>query len=233
MGKDISKLMKSVSIADKKPVAARRKGARGTKRDRAIPLDAELTKTLEEVAAAAKISEPELRALLQTYTEERWNELALMERDREKWQGEVHDAYNRGLNDGLVKREAGFNVMPPMVSVGGHQCAAARALLGWSQTQLAEASGVGLSCVSGFESGRQCPRDAQRDRMRTTLELAGIEFLGCSSVSGAGDGVRQRTDRDEINHGISAELESNPEAAEAFGALVDATLDKVGIADDG
>ena len=62
------------------------------------------------------------------------------------------------------------------------QCAAARALLGWNQAQLADNAGVGRQTVVGFERGRRSPNQASMDGMMAALLGSGIEFIGHSGV---------------------------------------------------
>ena len=64
-------------------------------------------------------------------------------------------------------------------------CRSGRALLNWSQAQLATAARVGLSTVKNFEAERAVPIRNNLDAMQRALEAAGIEFL-------EGDGVRLR-----------------------------------------
>jgi transcriptional regulator with XRE-family HTH domain len=66
------------------------------------------------------------------------------------------------------------------------QFRAARALLGWSQTKLAERAGMSLPTVKRFETGRgaNVSPDA-RQALRAALESAGIEF-----TNGDAPGVR-------------------------------------------
>jgi transcriptional regulator with XRE-family HTH domain len=74
-----------------------------------------------------------------------------------------------------------------LTRIDPRQCRAARALVGWSQPQLAEACGLGLSTVVDFERVR---RDVSSDaalRMRVALERAGVEFI---DENGGGPGVR-------------------------------------------
>ena len=73
------------------------------------------------------------------------------------------------------------------------QCRAARALLKWSQTQLAEASGVALSTVADFEIDKREPRSDNLTAIRRALEDAGVEFI--PAKSGKGVGVRLRMDQ--------------------------------------
>ena len=60
------------------------------------------------------------------------------------------------------------------------QIRAGRAALGWSGKHLAEASGVSLRTIAKLEAGSGVPAaHAQTlEKIRTTLEAAGIEFIG-------------------------------------------------------
>src|SRR5262245_33744113 len=69
------------------------------------------------------------------------------------------------------------------------QCRAARALLDWSQQELACAAGVGVATVRQLEAGAGAPRNATTETLMNTLEAAGVEFL---TGNGAGPGVRLR-----------------------------------------
>jgi transcriptional regulator with XRE-family HTH domain len=70
------------------------------------------------------------------------------------------------------------------------QLRAARALLGWSQTELASRAGLSLPTVKRVEGGFG-PKVSEmaRERLQHALEAAGIEFL---EENGAGIGVRYR-----------------------------------------
>ena len=70
------------------------------------------------------------------------------------------------------------------------QLRAARALLGWSQTQLAERAGMSLPTVKRVEteSGPKVSEEA-RYALQRALELGGIEFI---DENGSGPGVRLR-----------------------------------------
>lgn len=57
------------------------------------------------------------------------------------------------------------------------QCRAARALLDWSQPQLAENAGVGLSTVVDYERERRKVSTRAVRSIRLALENAGIMFL--------------------------------------------------------
>ncbi len=74
------------------------------------------------------------------------------------------------------------------------QVRAARALIGWSQAELANASGLSLSIVERFESGasENIPSETA-DKIRAALESAGIAFI---PANGGGAGVRLRKGRE-------------------------------------
>jgi transcriptional regulator with XRE-family HTH domain len=77
-----------------------------------------------------------------------------------------------------------------ILTISAEQLRAARALLGWSQTQLAEKAGLSLPTVKRVEIERG-PRvsDAARLALRVALESGGVEFI---SENGGGPGVRLR-----------------------------------------
>ena len=74
------------------------------------------------------------------------------------------------------------------------QVRAARALIGWSATKLAEAAGLPVATVERFETGApdNVPADAVA-RMRGALESAGVAFI---PKNGGGAGVRLRKGRE-------------------------------------
>ncbi len=57
------------------------------------------------------------------------------------------------------------------------QCRAARALLNWTQADLAAKAGVAVNTVKFFEMGERTPQEANRKKMRDVLETAGVEFI--------------------------------------------------------
>ncbi|WP_461384425.1 helix-turn-helix domain-containing protein [Devosia indica] len=73
------------------------------------------------------------------------------------------------------------------------QCRAARALLNWTQDQLATAASSGNSTVRNFEAGRSTPKPIHMDAMRSALEAAGVIFI---PGNGEGPGVRLRKGAD-------------------------------------
>jgi len=64
---------------------------------------------------------------------------------------------------------------------------AARALLGWSQQQLADKAIVSLNALARLERGAVDPRVSTLTALQKTLTKAGVEFL---SELGQGEGVR-------------------------------------------
>ncbi len=70
------------------------------------------------------------------------------------------------------------------------QIRAARGLLGWSQSELADRAGLSLPTVKRVEGDRG-PRvsDLARTKLRRALESAGVEFI---DENGGGPGVRLR-----------------------------------------
>jgi transcriptional regulator with XRE-family HTH domain len=59
---------------------------------------------------------------------------------------------------------------------------AARALLDWSQEQLAEACDLSVATIRKIESGHISPRGSTMGGIKSALELAGLEFLDPSGV---------------------------------------------------
>jgi transcriptional regulator with XRE-family HTH domain len=62
------------------------------------------------------------------------------------------------------------------------QCRAARALLGITQSELAEAAGLGLSTVVDFEKERRRVSGQAVKAMHDALKSAGIAFNGCGTA---------------------------------------------------
>ncbi len=56
------------------------------------------------------------------------------------------------------------------------QCRAARALLRWSQPQLAAKARVGIVTIQDFESEKRAPRTGTLLALRVALEAAGVAF---------------------------------------------------------
>ena len=77
-----------------------------------------------------------------------------------------------------------------MISI--RQVKAARALIGWSQADLAQASGVSAPTIGRLETtdGPIGGRPETGDKLRAAIESAGVEF-----TNGEGAGVRLRKGR--------------------------------------
>ena len=73
------------------------------------------------------------------------------------------------------------------MSLSPEQCRAARALLDWTQVELAHRSGVCRSTVRDFEGGRHLLSPASAQQIVTALEAAGVFLLSPDSM---GPGVR-------------------------------------------
>ena len=72
------------------------------------------------------------------------------------------------------------------------QCRLARAALDWTNSDLAEASGLGVNTISRFEQGADV-RMSSVEAMQRALEEAGIIFIGASEASlSGGAGLRLR-----------------------------------------
>ncbi len=72
------------------------------------------------------------------------------------------------------------------------QIRAARALIGWKQTDLAAASGVSEMSVKNIERGVTDPRASTLQAMQDALETAGVVFLDGGVNRDGGPGVRLR-----------------------------------------
>lgn len=74
---------------------------------------------------------------------------------------------------------------------------AARALLGWSQLELAEAASIGVATVRRLESSRGEMRGSVGTvwKIERALERAGIEFIPAEGSKGPGVRLKQRSDR--------------------------------------
>src|ERR1700722_11919591 len=76
------------------------------------------------------------------------------------------------------------------MSFSAAQCRAARALIGWSQDQLATASKVAKATIANFELGNREPYPRTLDDIREALEAAGVEL-----TNGGQPGVRLKAGR--------------------------------------
>jgi transcriptional regulator with XRE-family HTH domain len=73
------------------------------------------------------------------------------------------------------------------MAISAAQLRAARGLLGWSQSDLAESAKVGRATIADFETGKRVPYERTLDELPSALEAAGIEF-----TNGGQPGVRLR-----------------------------------------
>ncbi|TPG49306.1 transcriptional regulator [Roseomonas nepalensis] len=69
------------------------------------------------------------------------------------------------------------------------QCREARALLGWTEVQLANHAGIKVETVRYVEAGNGRPKALTLAIIRTCLEAAGVEFI---LASGDSAGVQMR-----------------------------------------
>ena len=72
------------------------------------------------------------------------------------------------------------------MSITTAQIRGARGILNWSQSDLAERTGISSTSIGSIENGQSTPRASTLQTIRKTFESAGIEFVGL-------DGVRLRS----------------------------------------
>ncbi len=110
------------------------------------------------------------------------------------------------------------------------QIRAGRALMDWSQAELADAAGVGLSTVKAFESGRPSKEFLAARPMREALERAGVVFVAGGAEHGpgvrlAGEGpniIRRPTGRDFYEQvGFTVEWRGNEIRVQVPGDVLD------------
>lgn len=66
------------------------------------------------------------------------------------------------------------------------QIRAARALLGWSQQQLADKAIVSLNAVTRLERSEVDPRVSTLEAVEKAIRKAGVEFISADTRSGEG-----------------------------------------------
>lgn len=96
-----------------------------------------------------------------------------------------------------------------MAPLRAGQIKAARALLGWSQEELAQASGLAVNTIRNIEMGAISPRLTTNSLIRQVIEEAGLEFTD-------GEGVKRRSDDVRLYQGA--------DAGEAFFASLGAAM---------
>ncbi|MBV9388425.1 MAG: helix-turn-helix transcriptional regulator [Chroococcidiopsidaceae cyanobacterium CP_BM_ER_R8_30] len=87
--------------------------------------------------------------------------------------------------------------MSDKLYISPEQCRAARAMLCWSQDELAGAANVSRSTVADFERGVRIPVPNNIAAIRSVFEQAGIEFLPEQGSKGAGVRFRPSQDQDK------------------------------------
>ncbi len=70
------------------------------------------------------------------------------------------------------------------------QCRAARALLNWSQPELAQRAGMHVQTISSFESEGGTPTKTTIEKIAGALEYGGVEFLPNSGVCHRSQNIR-------------------------------------------
>lgn len=71
--------------------------------------------------------------------------------------------------------------------ISAEQCRGARAMLGWSQVQLAEAAAVSRATINDFERGARAPQRNSLVSIQRAFEMSGIVFI---EENGGGAGLR-------------------------------------------
>jgi transcriptional regulator with XRE-family HTH domain len=111
----------------------------------------------------------------------------------------------------LSVRPSQDNLNEIAMTINASQLRAARGLIGWSQTQLAEAANIGRATIADFESGKRAPYDRTLEHLQRALESAGVEFI---AENGGGPGVRLRKARPAISD--EAALPDIPDEADPY-----------------
>jgi DNA-binding transcriptional regulator YiaG len=83
-----------------------------------------------------------------------------------------------------AQRTAGRKMTPA-------QLRAARALLAWKQTDLAEASGVFVNTIKAYESGASDPKKSTELALMRALRKAGVVFIDGDEHHGPGVRLRE------------------------------------------
>jgi transcriptional regulator with XRE-family HTH domain len=88
----------------------------------------------------------------------------------------------------MIADGANLAYLPEMITAG--QIRAARALIGWKQTDLASASGVSEISIKNIERGVTDPRSSTLGALQKAFLDAGVVFLDPGDTRNGGPGVR-------------------------------------------
>lgn len=90
----------------------------------------------------------------------------------------------------MIDRAAAPAYAPAMITPA--QIRAARALIGWKQTELSEASGVSEISIKNIERGATDARGSTLAAIQDAFSKAGVVFLDPGDTRDGGSGVRLR-----------------------------------------
>lgn len=82
------------------------------------------------------------------------------------------------------------NAYPAAIMITGAQICAARALVGWKQTELAERAGVSEISIKNIERGATDPRASTLQLIQAAFARADVIFLEPGDQRSGGLGVR-------------------------------------------
>lgn len=68
------------------------------------------------------------------------------------------------------------------MSITTAQIRGARGILGWSQSDLSERTGISATSIGSIENGSSTPRESSLIKIRAAFESSGIEFIGREGV---------------------------------------------------
>jgi len=80
-----------------------------------------------------------------------------------------------------------------LTAMEGRQIRAARALLGWSQSDLCERSNISRTTLNDLENDKGDPRKSSMTRVEEAFARHGVIFLNTGDVRSGGPGVRLRS----------------------------------------
>ncbi len=102
------------------------------------------------------------------------------------------------------------------------QIKAARALLDWTQAQLARAAGMHLNVINNIERGTTNPRQGTLEKIQATLEGQGIVFLGTRGVELRRDSVTLiKLEGDDFLRQLTADILAAAPGTEVLSILAD------------